>query len=59
MRTMRIQTMLLRKLQSGHVAQVKIARKMVANRWTTCVLPFSLNKHQVDAIFGDTYKCWQ
>lgn len=39
----------------GHVAQVKIARKMVANRWTTCVLPFSLNKHQVDAIFGDTY----
>ena len=40
----------------GHVAQVKIARKMVANRWTTCVLPFSLNVHQVDAIFGDTYK---
>lgn len=39
----------------GHVAQVKIARQMVANRWTTCVLPFSLNKHQVDAIFGDTY----
>lgn len=29
---------------------------MVANRWTTCVLPFSLNVHQVDAIFGDTYK---
>lgn len=28
---------------------------MVANRWTTCVLPFSLNKHQVDAIFGATY----
>lgn len=40
----------------GHVAQVKIARQMVANRWTTCVLPFSLNVHQVDAIFGDTYK---
>lgn len=40
----------------GHVAQVKIARKMEANRWTTCVLPFSLNVHQVDAIFGDTYK---
>lgn len=40
----------------GHVARVKIARKMVANRWTTCVLPFSLNVHQVDAIFGDTYK---
>lgn len=43
------------KTADGHVAQVKIARKMVANRWTTCVLPFSLNKHQVDAIFGATY----
>lgn len=43
------------KTPDGHVAQVKIARKMVANRWTTCVLPFSLNKHQVDAIFGATY----
>lgn len=44
------------KTAEGHVAQVKIARKMVANRWTTCVLPFSLNRQQVDAIFGDTYK---
>ena len=44
------------KTADGHVAQVKIARKMVANRWTTCVLPFSLNRQQVDAIFGDTYK---
>lgn len=43
------------KTPDGHVAQVKIARQMVANRWTTCVLPFSLNKHQVDAIFGATY----
>ena len=43
------------KTTEGHVAQVKIARKMVANQWTTCVLPFSLNKHQVDAIFGATY----
>lgn len=43
------------KTPDGHVAQVKIVRKMAANRWTTCVLPFSLNKHQVDAIFGDTY----
>ena len=41
--------------EAGHVAQVKIARKMAANRWTTCVLPFSLNKDQVDAIFGETY----
>ena len=39
----------------GHVAQVKIARKMAANRWTTCVLPFSLNRQQVDAIFGPAY----
>lgn len=43
------------KTPDGHVAQVKIVRQMVANRWTTCILPFSLNKHQVDAIFGDTY----
>lgn len=43
------------KTLDGHVAQVKIARKMVANRWTTCVLPFSLNRQQVDAIFGETY----
>ena len=46
---------IVEKTPDGHVAQVKIARKMVANRWTTCVLPFSLNKHQVDAIFGATY----
>ena len=43
------------KTAVGHVAQVKIARKMVANRWTTCVLPFSLNRQQVDAIFGPAY----
>ncbi len=43
------------KTAEGHVAQVKIERKMVANRWTTCVLPFSLNRQQVDAIFGPAY----
>ena len=43
------------KTAEGHVAQVKIARKMAANRWTTCVLPFSLNRQQVDAIFGPAY----
>lgn len=43
------------KTAESHVAQVKIARKMVANRWTTCVLPFSLNRQQVDAIFGPAY----
>ena len=43
------------KTPDGHVAQVKIVRKMAANRWTTCVLPFSLNRQQVDAIFGEAY----
>ena len=43
------------KTAEGHVAQVKIAREMVANRWTTCVLPFSLNRQQVDEIFGPAY----
>lgn len=42
--------------EAGHVAKVTVNRKMTAGIWTTCVLPFSLNKHQVDAIFGDTYK---
>lgn len=39
----------------GHVATVKINRKFTAGVWSTCVLPFSLNKQQVDAIFGETY----
>ena len=39
----------------GHVAKVKVNRSMKKDVWTTCVLPFSLNKHQVDAIFGNTY----
>lgn len=42
--------------EAGHVAKVTVNRKMTAGIWTTCVLPFSLNVHQVDAIFGDTYK---
>ena len=41
--------------EAGHVAKVTINRSMKAGVWTTCVLPFSLNKHQVDAIFGNTY----
>ena len=41
---------------AGHVAKVTVNRSMKAGVWTTCVLPFSLNVHQVDAIFGDTYK---
>lgn len=41
--------------ETGHVAKVSINRSMKAGIWTTCVLPFSLNKEQVDAIFGETY----
>lgn len=41
---------------AGHVAKVTVNRSiMKKDVWTTCVLPFSLNKHQVDAIFGNTY----
>lgn len=42
--------------EAGHVAKVTVNRSMKKDVWTTCVLPFSLNVHQVDAIFGDTYK---
>ena len=41
--------------EEGHVAKVTINRSFEAGKWTTCVLPFSLNKHQVDVIFGTTY----
>lgn len=41
--------------EEGHVAAVSINRSFKKNVWTTCVLPFSLNKQQVDAIFGTTY----
>lgn len=50
------QTNTITATEAGHVAKVTINRSMSAEVWTTCVLPFSLNVHQVDAIFGDTYK---
>lgn len=50
------ETNTIKATEAGHVAKVTINRKMTAGIWTTCVLPFSLNVHQVDAIFGDTYK---
>lgn len=50
------QTNTITATKDGHVAKVTVNRKMTAGIWTTCVLPFSLNVHQVDAIFGDTYK---
>lgn len=39
----------------GHVAKVSLDRKFIVNQWNSAVLPFSLNKQQVDAIFGQTY----
>ncbi len=45
----------VKETEAGHVAKVSINRSMKAGIWTTCVLPFSLNKEQVDAIFGETY----
>ena len=45
----------IKTTEAGHVAKVTVNRKMTAGIWTTCVLPFSLNKHQIDAIFGNTY----
>ena len=41
--------------KAGELAKAKVNRAMKAGVWTTCVLPFSLNKQQVDAIFGKTY----
>lgn len=41
--------------KAGELAKAKVNRAMTAGVWTTCVLPFSLNKQQVDAIFGKTY----
>lgn len=41
--------------EAGHVAKVTINRSMTKGIWTTCVLPFSLNRQQVDAIFGPAY----
>lgn len=49
------QTNTITATEAGHVAKVTVNRSMEAGIWTTCVLPFSLNVHQVDAIFGDTY----
>lgn len=41
--------------KAGELTTAKVNRKMTAGVWTTCVLPFSLNKQQVDVIFGKTY----
>lgn len=41
--------------KAGELTTAKVNRAMAAGVWTTCVLPFSLNKQQVDVIFGKTY----
>lgn len=45
----------VKRTAAGHVAQVSLDRKFSVGKWNACVLPFSLNKQQVDAIFGQTY----
>lgn len=40
---------------AGHVASVSLDRQFVVGQWNAAVLPFSLNKQQVDAIFGRTF----
>lgn len=45
----------IKSTEEGHVAKVTVNRSFKAGVWNTCVLPFSLNKQQVDAIFGTTY----
>lgn len=46
----------VKSTEEGHVAKVSINRTFKAGVWSSCVLPFSLNMSQVDAIFGDTYR---
>ena len=49
------ETNIIEPTKAGELTKAKVNRKMTAGVWTTCVLPFSLNKQQVDAIFGKTY----
>lgn len=42
-------------IKTTDMAKVTVNRSMKKDVWTTCVLPFSLNREQVDAIFGETY----
>ena len=49
------QTNTIKATEAGHVAKVTVNRNMKKDVWTTCVLPFSLNRQQVDAIFGPAY----
>ncbi len=48
-------TSTLTKTETNHVAKVSLDRTFKGGVWNAAVLPFSLNKQQVDAIFGQTY----
>lgn len=41
--------------EDNHVAKVSIDREFKAGIWNACVLPFSMNRQQVNAVFGDCY----
>ena len=45
----------IEKTAAGHSATVSIDRVFKGGQWNAAVLPFSLNKQQVDEIFGKTY----
>ncbi|WP_297249542.1 glycoside hydrolase family 88 protein [uncultured Prevotella sp.] len=45
----------IEKTAAGHSATVSIDRVFKGGQWNAAVLPFSLNKQQVDEIFGQTY----
>lgn len=48
-------TKTIKKTNAEHVATVSIDRVFKGGQWNAAVLPFSLNKQQVDEIFGQTY----
>lgn len=41
--------------EDNHVAKVSIDREFKTGIWNACVLPFSMNRQQVNAVFGDCY----
>ncbi|MCM1079496.1 MAG: glycoside hydrolase family 88 protein [Bacteroidales bacterium] len=41
--------------EENHVASVSIDREFQAGVWAACVLPFSMNRQQVNAVFGNAY----
>ena len=49
------ETKTIEKTAVGHSATVSIDRVFNGGQWNAAVLPFSLNKQQVDEIFGQTY----